>query len=148
MSELKTLRLVREASNPQGTEGRIYHDTGRFDTLEPPAPQHDATHPRIPPGTYLAKKIGSPRFPDRYVLQDVPGRAGIVIHPGNYAGNTAEGWQSDSDGCILIGRRQELLNTSHTRQKALILSRSTLAAFEEIMQHEDFWLTVFDPVDG
>lgn len=148
MTPIETVRLVRGPSTEQGTPGRLYAPASIFDTLEPPAPEHDATHPRIPAGTYLAKKIGSPRFPDRYVLQAVPLRSGIVIHPGNYAGSIDAGYQSDSNGCILIGRAAMLLNVKKEQQRALVLSRSTLKGFEEMMQGKDFLLQVIDPTDG
>jgi len=146
--QLETVRLVRQASTKQGTPGRLYATGFTCDTLEPPAPEHRAEHPRIGARTYLCKKIGSPRFPGRYVVMAVPYRSGIVLHPGNYAGDESEGWQSDSDGCIFLGRAAELINANQKRQKAVVLSRSTLAGFESIMGGRDFFLEVIDPTDG
>ena len=148
MTTIPTVRLVRRASTEQGTPGKLYAEAHHFDTLEPGAPDHDPTHPRIPTGTYLAKKVGSPKYPGRYVLQAVPFRSGIVLHPGNFAGCTEKGFSSDTDGCILIGRAAELLNHKKNRQCALILSRSTLAGFESIMEGKDFFLQVIDPPHG
>lgn len=146
--KIETVRLVRRASTPAGTPGRLYAPGAEFDTMEPPAPEHRAEHPRIKAGIYLVKKIGSPHYPDRYVLMAVPGRSGIVLHPGNFAGCESAGYQSDSDGCILIGRAAELMNKHGKKQPAVVLSRSTLKGFENIMQDSDFFLQVIDPTDG
>lgn len=146
--QLPTVRLVRQASTPQGTPGRLYADNFQCDTMEPPAPEHRAEHPCIKAGTYLCKKIGSPKYPGRYVVLAVPHRSGIILHPGNYAGDEAQGYQSDSDGCILLGRAATLQNINHKPQKAVVLSRSTLAGFEAIMGGRDFFLEIFTPSDG
>lgn len=146
--EIETVRLVRQASTPQGTPGRIYPGEYSFDTLEPPAPHHRPDHPRVPAGKYLCKQVGTRKFPGRYVLQQVPGRSGIVMHPGNWAGDPAQGYQSDTDGCILLGYKATLLNTHGKQQIAVCLSRSTHAAFDKIMGNEDFFLHIYDPTDG
>jgi 4-hydroxy-3-methylbut-2-en-1-yl diphosphate synthase IspG/GcpE len=50
----------------------------------------------IPTGKYLVANTHSPRF-EKYLplLLNVPGYAGIRIHPGNYA--------KDTEGCLLPG---------------------------------------------
>lgn len=71
-------------------------------TLE--RPPDDPEHPCIPegeyevllvpPGPHLAERF--PKYTLFPELQNVPGRSGIFIHPGNYA--------RDSEGCILVGQ--------------------------------------------
>lgn len=112
---MNTLLLRRTAVLPGGTEGvLLLPDACRFlpvATLEPP---FSGAHPAIPTGTYrLRTDIVSPRFSRRPRpwsaawggrvprLLDVPGRAGILIHPGNAP--------SDSSGCILVGRASGVL---------------------------------------
>ena len=104
------IRLRRTAHLPGGTEGVLFFpaESGQspMATLEPPA---SGAHPAIPAGEYaLRLDVVSPRFarsPRRWSaawgarlprLEGVPGRAGILIHPGNRP--------ADSSGCVLIGR--------------------------------------------
>ena len=104
------IRLRRTAHLPGGTEGVLFFpaESGQspMATLEPPA---SGAHPAIPAGEYpLRLDVVSPRFarsPRRWSaawgarlprLMQVPGREGILIHPGNRP--------ADSSGCVLIGR--------------------------------------------
>ena len=104
------IRLRRTAHLPGGTEGVLFFPAERgqspMATLEPPA---SGAHPAIPAGEYpLRLDVVSPRFarsPRRWSaawgarlprLMQVPGREGILIHPGNRP--------TDSSGCVLIGR--------------------------------------------
>ena len=104
------IRLRRTAHLPGGTEGVLFFpaESGQspMATLEPPA---TGAHPAIPAGEYaLRLDVVSPRFarsPRRWSaawgarlprLMQVPGREGILIHPGNRP--------ADSSGCVLIGR--------------------------------------------
>ena len=104
------IRLRRTAHLPGGTEGVLFFpaESGQspMATLEPPA---SGAHPAIPAGEYaLRLDVVSPRFARssrRWSvawgarlprLMQVPGREGILIHPGNRP--------ADSSGCVLIGR--------------------------------------------
>ena len=109
------LRLCRTAILPGGTEGILLLPTEvglrSVATLEPPM---SGAHPAIPAGEYdLRLDVPSPRFlrsPRQWSkvwcarlprLEGVPGRAGILIHPGNRP--------SDSSGCLLVGRAAGVL---------------------------------------
>ena len=109
------IRLRRTAHLPGGTEGVLFFpaESGQspMATLEPPA---SGAHPAIPAGEYaLRLDVVSPRFarsPRRWSaawgarlprLEGVPGRAGILIHPGNRP--------ADSSGCVLVGRAAGVL---------------------------------------
>ena len=109
------IRLRRTAHLPGGTEGVLFFpaESGQspMATLEPPA---SGAHPAIPAGEYpLRLDVVSPRFarsPRRWSaawgarlprLMQVPGREGILIHPGNRP--------ADSSGCVLIGRAAGVL---------------------------------------
>jgi len=55
----------------------------------------------IPTGTYAVTSYPSPRWQHNVpLLNDVPGYAGVEIHPGNYP--------KDTDGCLLLGSTQDV----------------------------------------
>ena len=108
------LRLERRWRKRDYTIGRLYVDGAYFcDTLE----DYDRLHfggikvkgqTAIPQGTYrVTLAVQSPKYASRenwrrynggYMprLLSVPMFSGVLIHPGNSAG--------DTDGCILVGR--------------------------------------------
>jgi len=49
----------------------------------------------IPSGSYVAKRVISPKFGDVFQVMEVPNRDHILIHSGNI--------DDDSHGCILVG---------------------------------------------
>ncbi|MBF1060807.1 MAG: hypothetical protein HXL31_08040 [Prevotellaceae bacterium] len=123
------IRLRRTAHLPGGTEGVLFFpaESGQspMATLEPPA---SGAHPAIPAGEYpLRLDVVSPRFarsPRRWSaawgarlprLEGVPGRAGILIHPGNRP--------ADSSGCVLVGRAAGVLRLGES-----------VATFHRLMQ--------------
>lgn len=64
-------------------------------TLELPWIDNRKNWSCIPPGVYRLTKASSPRFAKCFYVHDVPGRSGILIHPGNTV--------ADIQGCILPG---------------------------------------------
>lgn len=50
----------------------------------------------IPEGTYVCKRVTSPKFGNTFEVTGVKDRTEILFHKGNFA-------QSDSKGCILVG---------------------------------------------
>lgn len=118
------LRVVRSATGEAAT----------FVTLELPWRENRRGVSCIPCGVYDAlyedtrKVIGGVcRW---YHLRDVPDRGGILIHPGNFAGDVREGFASDVRGCILIGRDRGVLTPrGHARaQRCVLHSRDACAA--------------------
>lgn len=100
------LQLRRDDPGPDCQFGVLYVDGKRFcETLEDVCREvagadvsawkiHGRT--AIPRGSYRVEITWSPRFKRRLpLLVDVPGFAGIRIHPGNGA--------ADTEGCILVG---------------------------------------------
>ena len=68
-------------------------------TLEPPDRNNMRSKSCIPAGKYYARLYPSPRFRRTVILlEDVPDRDYIEIHPGNFIGHTT--------GCILPGKRR------------------------------------------
>lgn len=50
----------------------------------------------FPVGSYLCKRVNSPKFGNTFEVMDVPNRSNILFHWGNL--------ESDSHGCILIAK--------------------------------------------
>lgn len=90
------LILNRFCSDNGGTHGLfIYNRAPVCHSLELPWLGNIVNKSCIPPGTYPLKKIIHPRFAHSFSIENVPGRSGILIHPGNSL--------ADIRGCILPG---------------------------------------------
>lgn len=87
--------LKRDAPQSYGTLGNLYiGEVWEAFTLERPSEGAGAVD--IPAGTYPVILTWSNRFQRILPLVDkVPGRTGIRIHPGNT--------ENDTEGCILLG---------------------------------------------
>jgi hypothetical protein len=134
--------ITREQSTDQGTFGRLRAEYigGVFEceTLELPWRENRRSLSCIPTGTYQCDWSHSGKFGKVYRLRDVPGRTGILIHAGNYAGDKALGWKSDVEGCILLGMQRSEIKG----QAAVLQSRHALHAFVEFMGEKAFRLTI------
>jgi hypothetical protein len=81
---------------------------------------------KIQTGTYSLSYCMSPRFKyECFLLQGVPGRSGIRIHPGSYP--------SDLQGCIALG----LINKTEGVPTMLHRSRMSVEIFESLCYKED-----------
>lgn len=132
--------LLRFFSGDEGTFGRLYFPENSWacETLELPWRENERQYSCIPAGDYkcvwrtASRSIGGRRT--FYGLESVPGRDGILIHAGNYAGDTRMGWRADSYGCILLGARRGVLG----KQRAVLASRTALNQLH-IMLNEKPW---------
>ena len=94
----------------------------------------------IPSGSYQCEITDSPKFGRVYKIKDVPDRTDILIHPGNWAGDIRKGYRSDSDGCVLLGKRIVSIYT----QKAVASSKAALEEFQALLKNEPFTLVISD----
>lgn len=145
------LLLQREPSGPNATLGKLWCD-GEFlcDTLEDvvrqpagetnPTPEQVAAWKRpgetaIPAGRYRVQVTFSQRFGRSLpILVDVPGFAGVRIHPGNT--------DKDTEGCILPGQRMGPSTVVESRRAfaaVLVLIQTELEASRQV------WLEVRNP---
>jgi hypothetical protein len=100
------IKIEREYKDNEtlGT-AQVIDDNGNsifdFKTIELPYLDNAPTTSCIPVGTYpVIKSVGWGNIPyEHFAVENVPHRAGICIHIGNYA----EGKRVDSEGCILVG---------------------------------------------
>lgn len=94
-----TVRVRRFSESEQSTTGELSVDGEDVSgyTLEPPGPSSttEGSGLRIPAGEYDLVPFNSESHPNVFQVDNVPGRSAILIHIGNYPGDTA--------GCLLPG---------------------------------------------
>lgn len=136
---MTTLTLTRNTSTEDGTFGTLPLPTGSvLRTAELPWRENAPFLSCIPKGTYTCVWRRSPKFGEVYHLERVPGRTGILVHAGNYAGDRRRGKRSDTDGCILVGQALGRLN----EQAVVVRSQLALREFHLAMRKEPFTLVI------
>ena len=89
------MKLVRHDQNDERTLGTLEIGDHVFRTIERPWRDNEKYVSCIPAGTYELDSHSGSKYPDTFVLLDVPDRTAILIHCGNRA--------SHSQGCIIVG---------------------------------------------
>lgn len=69
-------------------------------TIELPDLNNQHQFSCIPEGIYDCEKCSTEKHPNSFLVKNVPGRDGIMIHIGNYG----TGKKVDTEGCILPGK--------------------------------------------
>lgn len=140
------IALRRLSTGDDGTVGEIVADGRRVCfTLELPWRDNASGVSCIPPGNYDVRYLArstSGKYHDVYHVSGVPGRGGILIHGGNFAGDRTLGMRSDVLGCVLPGRRLGRLATPRGLQLAVIDSRAALRDLHVVTGRNSFTLTV------
>lgn len=148
-----TMRVVtirRFHRDWMGMVGRVRVDHG-FSCFSIELPRRD-NRPEIsclPAGAYEVVWSLSPRFRKwtYEVLEPFPHRAGFRIHSGNFAGDASRGWLTHSLGCPIFGKYPGWLAPPGRRpQRAVLVSRPTMLAFEAYMDRKPFKLVLVDEV--
>jgi len=122
-----------------GTEGMLVTSDGfTCMTLELPWRENKRSISCIPAGDYTTKIRISPKYGEIYWVTKVPSRSYILIHSGNWAGDTEKGFSTHVNGCVLLGRKHGWLND----QRAVLNSRITVRAFMRHMGNQKFLLKV------
>ena len=132
--------LVRKETSVQGTFGIFSGEGLHFHSAELPWRDNASRVSCIPAGRYICRPYSSPKFPDVYEVTDVPGRSAILIHSGNFAGDTTKGLRSDVLGCILLGLGRDWLYG----QKAVTSSRAALDKLRAVIGKGSFVLVITD----
>jgi hypothetical protein len=137
---MKELTLLRESSADTGTFGKLHglKTARQLHTLELPWRGNINDFSCIPCGRYLCKIVQSPRFGRVYGVTGVPGRADILFHSGNHAGDKKKGLKSEVKGCILLGLARGIL----AGQAAVTESRPAIVLFMKALNGDDFYLTI------
>ncbi len=142
---MRKATLTRSPSTDQGTFGTLVLDDGTtFHSLELPWRDNTRGLSCIPAGTYMFKKVDSPKHGECYMGVDIPGRSEIEIHAANYAGDVALGYRSDLLGCIALGKQigPLAIRGPLRRQMAVLQSKVAIAEFEANTRLEDLELTI------
>lgn len=102
-----------------------------------------------PQGSFTAKYTLSPKrsTPGNpvyvYQLQNVPGAIALQIHSGNFFGEVNEGWDSNVEGCILLGKgKGQLRNSKDVMQEAITGSKTAISEFMAWANKEDIKVTI------
>jgi hypothetical protein len=139
--------LTRTQSADDGTFGTICIDGRVFHTAELPWRDNKFQVSCIPEGTYTVIPNTSPKFGACFRLEKVSGRSDILIHVGNYAGDSAKGYRTDVQGCILIG--ESCVNVDVTdgkgskrSQRMVTDSKKAFKAFAALIGKESFKLII------
>lgn len=133
--------LERLETSDHGSFGRImFAGVTRF-TGELPDRDNAPNISCIPAGTYRCLWTWSPAFKRfMYLVDGVPSRAGVRIHPANLCGDRACGLKSHLNGCIALGERLGTMDG----QKAVLLSAPAVRALEAAMKRQPFELEIVD----
>lgn len=105
------VRLIRYYSGLKATLGILKLPVAHSPifTLELPWRDNADNISCIPIGIYDVEPYTSEKFPNVYQIKNVPNRDAILIHVGNYAG--------DTHGCVLIGKDVDSLTPMVTNSK-------------------------------
>lgn len=133
-----TVTLTRLRSSDQGTFGVLSTPGFSCHVAELPWKENRANVSRIPAGAYRCLPRQSAKYGRHYHLTDVRGRSLILIHSGNYAGDTGQGWLTHTWGCLLLGKHAGTLGG----QEAVLCSKSATRHFLEIMAGRPFTLEI------
>jgi hypothetical protein len=136
---MKTVYLRRNESSMLGTQGWLSMDNMPIcQTLELPFRQNKQSCSCIPTGTYNVVWLFSHLCGYAYYVSNVPGRFGILMHSGNYAGAIDIGLLSDTRGCILFADNVK----NNGKQLQAINSHIARTRFELLLNKETFLLVI------
>ncbi|OEU65804.1 MAG: hypothetical protein BA863_08935 [Desulfovibrio sp. S3730MH75] len=132
------IKISRYESSSHGTFGHLIGPGIKLHVIELPWRDNRSNLSCIPPGEYHCTVVRSPRFGVVYHVKEVPGRSHVLIHAGNYAGDSTLGYRTHSHGCILPGRKRGRLGN----QKAILCSKAALTSFMSALERQPFILTI------
>lgn len=114
--------LERICYHPQGTLGTLTVSGETFYTVENPWLDNEMNVSCIPTGEYGLRWRESPRFGYTYIVDGVPDRSYILLHPANFP--------TDVEGCIGLG--MSLMSD----RIAVSRSKKALETFHDLMNEQ------------
>lgn len=128
---MKRVVLTRYETGPEGTFGYISVDQQGWWTVERPWLDNASNISCIPEGDYPCRVTISPRFRrPLYLIDSVPKRFGVRIHPANLA--------RQLNGCIALGKKLGAIDGV----KAILMSRPAVSEFEAALGRRPFTLEI------
>jgi len=135
---MKNVNIFRIEKSVQGTLGILSTSNFYCYTLEPNWYDNIRQYSCIPQGTYDVIIRISPKYGKIYWVTKVDGRIWILMHSGNYGGDSRLGLKTHTMGCILLGKSKGYLGG----QRAVLNSRITINKFYKLMNNEQFKLNI------
>lgn len=115
------MTLKRVLFTDDGTQGVLISDGRlRFLTMEPEWKDNVRGISCIPEGSYLCKRVDTPKHGNTFEVLQVPGRDSILIHSGNT--------EADTEGCILLGMEAGEIDG----KRAVLRSKEAFGKFFEL----------------
>ncbi|MBU2978995.1 DUF5675 family protein [Alteromonas sp. C1M14] len=127
------LWINRLSTDDQGTPGHLFIGPWVAQTLELPWRDNQQNISCIPAGEYPIRLVKT-RKPiggrsNLYLIDNVPGRSGILFHAGTWAGDKSKGFKSSVLGCVLTGYRSGI----YQDQRAIFDTRRAVGDMLSIM---------------
>ena len=140
---MKAAILTRTSSTDQGTFGRLLFGENACYTTELPWRANRQGKSCIPVGIYTCALVRSPSKGMVYGVQHVPGRANVLIHTANLAGDADLGWTTELQGCIAPCLKLGVMrNKSGKWQLAGLISRPAVRNLMDWAKGEPFTLEI------
>lgn len=133
--------LERFESDQYGTFGNFTTDSGfHVYSMELNWDDNRENTSCIPVGEYNCVMHESPKFGRVYIVENVPNRSQILIHPANWAGDTKLNLRCQLNGCIALGRAiGDVIG-----QKGLLSSRDAVEGLKNDMEERYFKLEIIN----
>lgn len=134
------ITLNRLQDNGVNTSGTLSINGAKFcDTLELSWLDNQQNISCIPAGTYAIERYLSENLGECFAIQNVPNRANILIHDGNFASSNPS-LQTDTDGCILVGNG--FGDIDNNGQLNILNSKKTLYALMATLPETQYKLEI------
>lgn len=132
---MRNVAIRRMTTTDHGTVGIVSIDGKFFGySMERPERANKSNISCIPAGEYIVEWHRSPKYGRCFQVTSVEGRSHILIHPGNFGGDTLLGFRSDTNGCILLGKHLGTLTYNMVKQKAVLVSRPMVRKFNAALK--------------
>lgn len=140
---MRRITLTRLESTDHGTFGTFVVPSDEyleyFYSGELPWRENRTGISCIPVGLYKVDRVDWLKKNKKvFMVLNVKGRGGILIHSANYMGDSLKGFKTQLMGCIALGERLGQMEG----QKALLLSSPAIRRFEALLNGEPFELEV------